>query len=168
MKRYRASNTVRMLSAVAIGLFAFICSDDAQAARRTKHKRVVIAGEIQQLSTEFVVLNNTRVELTPRTVYRDFQDNPISLNAFTVGDCVKVKLLAGRLAQTAREMEFEGDCSAGNGTVGAPPTSTPTPGRAIDDKGGRSSSDINDDCDSNKSDGRGRQRRGRGRGGDDR
>ena len=170
MRPYGVSNAVKMLSAVAIGLFALISSDDAQAARRAKQKRMVIEGVIQQLSNDFVVLGNTRVQLTPRTVYQDFQDNRISLNAFVVGDCVKVKLVAGRLEKTAREMEFEGRCPAANGSGGArsTPTSTQAPNRAIDDKDNRSAVDITDDCDSNRSDDRGRQRRRRGRGRDDR
>jgi hypothetical protein len=170
MRPYKVSNAIRVLGVVTIGLFALISSDDAQAARRTKQKRMIIEGVIQQISADAVVLNNTRVQLTPRTVYQDFQDNRISLSAFVAGDCVKVKLVAGRLEKTAREMEFESSCPAANGSVGArpTPTSTPAPNGAIDDKGNRSAGNVNDDCDSNKNDDRGGQRRGRGRGRDDR
>lgn len=155
------SYRVTLLNAVLIALTIVGVTTDAEASRR-KPRRIVLQGEIQQLSTSFVVLNNTRVELTARTVYRDYADAVISQDAFTLGDCIKVKLIPGRLVPTAREMEMEDHCSASTGTG----IVKPSPGATTDDKGGQRGGSVGDDCNKDDSSDRGRGR-GRGRGRDD-
>jgi hypothetical protein len=155
------NHRVTLLSAALIALTLLGATGDAEASRR-KPRRPIIQGEIQQLSNSFVVLNNKRVELTPRTVYRDYADGVISRDAFTLGDCVKVKLIPGRLVPTAREMEMEDHCTATSGTS----VVTPSPGVTGDDKGGRRDDNVRDDCQRDDSADRGRGR-GRGRGRDD-
>ncbi|MFN4895899.1 MAG: hypothetical protein ACK5GN_04715 [Pseudomonadota bacterium] len=164
MKSYRVS----LLSAVLVGLTMLGMADDANASRR-KAKPGLIQGRIQLLESTFVILNNTRVELTPRTVYQDRMDAPISLAAFAVNDCVKVKLITGRTSPTAREMEQDDNCTAPTPSRNTRNTrNTRSPGVDSDDNGGQRNEGVSDDSQgddcSGDDNGRGRGR-GRGRGG---
>lgn len=162
MKSYRTT----LMSALIIGLAVLGVTSEAQASRR-KPRPTVIRGEIQQLSSTYVVLNNKRVELTARTVYQDFNDQIISREAFTLGDCVKVKLVVNRAIPTAREMEFEDHCAPVDGSTTIKPAPTPVAGG--DDSGCERKDGISDDRQNDDSAGRkGKNGRGRGRGRDDR
>ena len=159
MSNHRAT----LLNTALIALAVFGATVDAEASRR-KPRRPILQGEIQQLSSSFVVLSNKRVELTARTVYRDYNDGVISRDAFVPGDCVKVKLIAGRMVPTAKEVEMEDNCTprSGVGSVAG------SPGVTRDDNGGLRNDSSRDDCQQDDSAESGSRRgRSNGRGRDD-
>ncbi len=159
-----------VLSALVLSVVGVGGAEHAEA-KRGKVRPVVVRGEISALSAASVTVNSMTIALTQRTKYEDFAENLVSLDAFVVGDCVKVKLLPGQVTAVAREMELEAHCKTGissrrdddrSSSTRTPPR-RPTP-NSSDDNGGRTIDDRGSDDDSRDDKGRGRGR-GRGRGG---
>lgn len=99
-----------------IALSALTTVDSAEAKRRGRSKKdLVVRGIISALTPEAVVVDGNTILLKPKTKYEDFSGHRVTLSAFVVGDCVKVKLVRAQTAATAREMELEDSCPSGRG-----------------------------------------------------
>jgi hypothetical protein len=157
-----------VLSVALLGIIGFSAAEQAEAKRR-KVRPLVVRGDISALSTTSVTVGSMEIALTPRTKYEGFAENLVSLDAFTVGDCVKVKLLPGQERLIAREMELEAHCKTGvssrreDDCSDDERTSTRSrPSNSADDKDSQTIDDGDRDDDSRGGKSRGR---GRGRGG---
>jgi hypothetical protein len=106
-------STFTKVMSLAICVGVLVGGADHAEAKRSKPKALVVRGAIGALSPSSVVINSREIRLTSRTKLEDFMENLVTLDAFAVGDCVKVKLVPGKEVSTAREMELEAHCKIG-------------------------------------------------------
>ncbi len=143
---------------LALGL-TFHVSDAEAKNGKSQNKKYSFKGIVSAIDATSVTVKGKVVTLNAKTKYEDFLGGSTSLEAFKVGDCVKVNLVKKAPATTARKLELESRCRPEAQSTPSPtPQVTPTP----NDDGPLH--DINDDRGNHAEPGDD-SRSGRGRGG---
>ena len=143
----------------------------SEASRKGDKKRdPIVKGFITVLSSEAVVVQGKTIRLRATTKYEGYNDEVLELDAFSIGDCVKVKLARGQAVLTAREMELEDGCRRGGSSDDdssarptPKPTKTPKPAKTPKPQRTPDSDDDSDDDDDKVGSGKGRGKGGAGR-----
>jgi Domain of unknown function (DUF5666) len=143
--------TYGVITGLVAAAVLFGASADVAAKNGRRKKSEAVRGLISEMTDSSVKVNDRNIQLTDQTEFEDFVGGSTSLDAFKVGDCVKIKLFRRVSPDTAKEMELEESCpTRRRPTPAATRTKSPTDDNGRRRRGGSGSGDNDDDDDDDK------------------